>query len=435
MIEAFPKADSSRERSALLLILVAHIAACCLSLIYVFGNYSYPEIFAFDRAQLYPALLNIIPLVICGAIFAFSRFSPGYLLGFTFYTMVLGYLWLAKFSLLQYDHSLGSISALFALLAFLAPALLVNSPIRRWGTLSETALDRVLSLILLLAAAIVGIGMLYNFRIVSIDDIYKFRLTLKFPVPLRYAIGIFSNALLPFAFACYFMLGKRWRAAATLLLLLLFYPITLTKLALFSPLWLLMLACLAEFFEARTAVILSIFLPLSLGIALASLAQNGLLSMDNVIEYFGPVNFRMIAIPSISLDLYSDYFSKHDLTYFCQITLLKPFTNCPYSDPLPYLLFKNYPFGFANASLFATEGVASVGLKWAPLSTFACGLVVAFANRLCAGLPPTFILLSAGVLVQVFVNVPMSTTLLSNGAAFLFALWYVTPREVFTKKP
>jgi hypothetical protein len=36
--------------------------------------------------------------------------------------------------------------------------------------------------------------------------------------------------------------------------------------------------------------------------------------------------------------------------------------------------------------------------------------------------------LSGGVLPQIFLNVPFSTTLLSHGALVLFLLWYITPR-------
>jgi hypothetical protein len=35
------------------------------------------------------------------------------------------------------------------------------------------------------------------------------------------------------------------------------------------------------------------------------------------------------------------------------------------------------------------------------------------------------------VLPHIFLNVPFSTTLLSNGAAVLFLLWYITPRDMF----
>jgi hypothetical protein len=50
-----------------------------------------------------------------------------------------------------------------------------------------------------------------------------------------------------------------------------------------------------------------------------------------------------------------------------------------------------------NASLFATEGVASVGVLLAPISAFICGLVVALANRLSAGLPCRFVLISGAL--------------------------------------
>jgi hypothetical protein len=81
-----------------------------------------------------------------------------------------------------------------------------------------------------------------------------------------------------------------------------------------------------------------------------------------------------------------------------------------------------YAFGNFNASLFATEGIASVGLVLAPLSALVCGLVIALSNRLSSGLPPRFVLLSGGVLPQIFLNVPFSTTLLSNGRCALPAL-------------
>jgi len=84
-----------------------------------------------------------------------------------------------------------------------------------------------------------------------------------------------------------------------------------------------------------------------------------------------------------------------------------------------------------NASLFATEGIASVGPKLAPLSALACGMVIGLANRLSAGLPPRFILLSGGLLLQILLNVPLTTSLLSNGAAVLFLLWSIMPREIF----
>ena len=51
--------------------------------------------------------------------------------------------------------------------------------------------------------------------------------------------------------------------------------------------------------------------------------------------YFSIVNFRLVAIPSNSLDVYNDFFSRHDHTYFCQISILRRFMSCPsYQEPL-----------------------------------------------------------------------------------------------------
>jgi hypothetical protein len=147
--------------------------------------------------------------------------------------------------------------------------------------------------------------------------------------------------------------------------------------------------------------------------------------------YFSIVNFRLVAVPSNALDVYNDFFSRHDPTYFCQISILKRFMHCPYQEPLWVMMEKAYNLGNLNASLFATEGVASVGLLLAPVATFGCGLVMALGNRLSAGLPPSFILLSSGVLVPILLNVPLSIVLNTHGAAILFLLWYITPRRIF----
>ena len=73
-----------------------------------------------------------------------------------------------------------------------------------------------------------------------------------------------------------------------------------------------------------------------------------------------------------------------------------------------------------------------MGLLWAPVAAFGCGLVLALGNRLSTGLPPRFILLSSAVLLPILLNVPLSIVLNTHGAAILFLLWYITPRTIFT---
>lgn len=412
------------------LLIHAHIIICCLSLVYVAEFYAYLEMVLFDQSRIFVAALSVMPVAALSILFAFSRFSFGYVLGFYFYTMILGYLWILPFSGLNYDHRLAAASAFASAIAFLVPALFIASPIRQRYTLSPQALHRLPSFILVLATLVIAAGAVYNFKLVSLSEIYDFRNELQFPAWLGYLMGTTSSALLPFAFACFVSRGDRWRAALSLVLLIMFYPITLTKLMLFAPAWLLILALLSELFESRTSVVLSLFVPVTVGVILATLSKLEALPFDLVRFYFGSVNFRMMAVPSSALDYYNDFFSRNDITHFCQISFLKLIIECPYSDPLSIVMEKTYQLGNFNASLFATEGIASVGQILAPISAFVCGLVIAFGNRLAAGLPPKFILLSGGVLPQVFLNVPLSTTLLTNGASILVLLWYVTPRDI-----
>lgn len=95
---------------------------------------------------------------------------------------------------------------------------------------------------------------------------------------------------------------------------------------------------------------------------------------------------------------------------------------------------KAYGLGNFNASLFATEGIASVGPLLAPIPVLACGLVIALANRISSDLPARFILVSSSIFPQILLNVPLTTSLVSHGAVVLFLLWYLTPRSVFASQ-
>jgi len=428
-----PASRRPAVRPGLAVLLGLHIVVCCLSLIQVARFYPKPQIVLFDTVHLSAAVANVVLFATVSVLFILARFSFGYFLGFYFYTMILGYIWLVEFSKLHYDHTTAAISAVASAIAFLVPALFITSPVRQRFVPSARTFDRLLSLILILAAVTVAVGSLYNFRLVGLGEIYDFRAEIAFPAWLRYSIGATSSALLPFAFACFAMHGNRWRAAAALLLLLSLYPLTLTKLTLFAPFWLLFLAALSSLLKPRTAVLLSLLLPMLAGVLLTVPVAAGAFAYDRIMNVFGAINFRMVAYPSVALDVYNDFFSRHEYTHFCQIQLLKPFMSCPYNEYLSVVMAKAYDLGNLNASLFATEGVASVGPILAPLAALACGLVISLGNRLSAGLPARFILLSAGLFPQVLLNVPLATTLLTNGAALLFLLWYVTPRAMFEK--
>ena len=349
------------ERLVLAILLGCHAVTCCISLALVAPHHFTFHIF-YDPLQLPGAIAVVAAFAVVAYVFTIVPFSFGYLVSFYFFTVVLGYLWLNSYSDLNYDHRLGGLSAAASWIAFAAPALLIRGPIRQRFSIPPAAFDRFLMLILAVGAATVAVGALYSFKVVSLDDIYDFREDLRLPRLLNYGIGITSNALLPFAFACFVIRRNYLRAALALILMLLFYPITLSKLTFFAPAWLVATAILSRIFTIRLAVVISLFAPLLAGVLLLVLfGKPGL-------AYFDLVNFRMIAMPSNAIDIYNDFFFTHDPTYFCQITLLKQIMPCPYQEQLSLVMAKAYDLGNFNASLFATEGIASVGTLFAPVS-------------------------------------------------------------------
>lgn len=416
--------DGTSSRLALWVLIGCLTIVCCLSLIQV-ADYE-PHIF-YDGSRLSYAVRSVAAFYLVSLLFVFSRFSFGYFVGFHLYAMVLGFLWLSSFSKFHYDQRLAALSAATSAVLFLLPALLINTPFRQVFALTAQNLERLLNAILLLTLVTLAIASSYNFRLTSLAHIYDYRDELHLPRLLGYLIGIISSALLPFAFACYLALGRRRRAVFVLLLMLLFYPVMLSKLALFAPVWTVAVLALSRLFRARTTTILLVLLPMLLGLVLAGIFPHRPLAR----AIFTLINIRMDATPASAMDVYSEFFANHPLTHFCQVSILKPLMHCPYQEPLSVILEKAYALGNLNASLFATEGIASVGPYFAPLTALICGLVIAAGNRASAGLPPRFILVSAALFPQILVNVPLTTTLLSHGVAILFLLWYVVPRGIF----
>lgn len=418
------------SKPALAILVLLHSAVTCLSLIKVATFQSYIH---FSGERVWIAVAIAVAFSIVSLLFAVARFSFGYFAGFYFYTMILGFLWIDVFSDYSYPRLPAGLSGAASLVFFLLPALFIRAPFRQFVALSPTRFEHLLTLILAISIGTIVVAATYNFRLVSIGHIYDYRDSLEFPGAVRYLTGWVSSTLLPFAFACYWLLGYRWRAALVLVLLLFFYPITLTKFAFFTPAWLIVLAALSRLLEARTSVIASIFVPMFLGLIVIVSTDASLMSVPG--KYFDLVNIRMMATASSALDIYNDFFASHPLTWFCQISVFKPLTHCPYQAPIAVVMQDTYGFGNLNASLFATEGVASVGLYLAPLTALASGFVLALGNRTSEGLPPRFVLMSAGVLPHVLLNVPLSVAMLTHGTFLLFLLWYVMPRSLFEREP
>jgi hypothetical protein len=424
----------SPNQLRLIVLNCVYVAACCLSI--VLTALAFPEYhILFDARAAAGAVIVVLVFAAAMPLFALAPFSFGYVTGFYLYVMVAGYLWLNAFSEFAYNHTLTGLSAAASALAFLLPALFVSSPLPQIYVLSPKALDRILILILVLSAATVAVGASYNFMFVDIENIYEYREKLEFPRSLLYLFGITSTALLPFAFAMFVEKRALWHAAAVLLLLVLFYPVTLTKTAFFAPAWLLVMLAVSRFVQPKVTVTITMLAPVAIGLVLLGLYNAGLSRFEAAPSYFRVVNLRMIAIPSLAMDYYNYFFARHDLTFFCQVRIVKAVMGCVYQDELPMVIYKAFGIGGNfNASLFSTEGIASVGPFFAPLTALVCGLTFGLGNRMSAGLPPRLILISGAMAAQTFLNLPLTIGMVTYGGAVLFLLWYVTPRAMFESK-
>ena len=372
--------------------------------------------------------LTLIPICLTAAIgvaLAFARFTFGYFVGFYLFAMMAGYFWLNAFSTLDYDHPKALIASTVAIVAFLLPVLTIRKPLPR-PDLSSTWLDGVPDAVIGFAAALLIYCTLDDPHFDGLNDVETYRAAIERPKLIQYAIGNLTGALIPFSVAYAIMRDRKQIAAALCLISMMYYPVTLTKTSLMAGPFIVFMAILSSRIEPRMASILSLLVPVAIGIA--SVAGINVHHLDVVRHaIFGILDFRLLAIPSSSLDHYFEFFNHHQLTGFCQISFLKPLMACPYSDQLSVVFAKQYGMGNMNASLFATEGVASVGTTWMPLSALACGFIVAIANRVSSGLPPRFILTSGAMIPITLINIPLSTALLSNGFALLMLLWWLTP--------
>ena len=413
---------STRRDAILALLFGAFLILTCVSLTEVLHN-SVP-----GHPLFWQAAASVLALALLIPLFMRARFSFGYIVGFNFYCMIAGFMWLSHFVGGGYDHAQARWSVAASLLLLLMPLLFQVAPLRPRFTFSPRMMNRLLLAVLVLTLAVLAWNAHFGFALVSTVEADRLRGTLSRPAVLSYIDGWLVGALLPFTFAWFATHRRYGMAALTIALIAAFYPILLNKTVAFASAWLPLLFILFSLFEARRATVLSLLLPLLAGLIVVGLTYLGLPKQIYALVY-GGVNYRMLAFPAMALDRYIDFFSSHDLTHFCQIGIVRSFTGCPYQFQLGAEMEQHYHMGNLNGSLFATEGIASVGPILAPLSALACGLILSIGNSVSAHLPKRLVVTSAGVTMQVLVNVPLSATLLSNGLLLLFLLWYVTPAE------
>ncbi|WP_051379815.1 hypothetical protein [Bradyrhizobium murdochi] len=395
----------------------------CVSMVLVSRDVEAAHHIAFDSRAMLPAAFSVAAFSLCAYLMFSSNNAFSVAVSFYLFAITAGYLWLSFFTQLSYDHATARLSAVAMWAAFAIPALTINRSLKFRDFLTIKQMD-LISVFLICASAVIALrGYFLGFHFVGFIEGDPLRNTLILPTWMRYAVPILTTAALPFCCA-WLLFRKRYiLALVALTVCLAYYPITLHKTALMTPIWLVFISILLKLVRWRVAVVLSLLIPLAIGLAALAVAP----------LYYTPIfrviNFRMLAIPASALDHYFHYFSTHPLTNFCQISIIGKLLNCSLPDQLGVLLAQEYKTGNYNASLLATEGIASVGPYVAPVSAFFCGLVFAAANLVSNRLNPSFVILSGAAMLPAIMNVPLSTVALTHGGIVLVILWMLTPSD------
>lgn len=407
------------DRAVVTALSWSFLALLSVSMIFVSQDVEAAYHIKFDPRDAWRAALSVCAFACCIPLIAASRAPLGFAASFYLLSVAAGYLWLSYFTPLEYDHTLARFSVVASWVAFALPAVFIaKRPTVRDDLITRQQMHIVCGGLIFLSAAILVYGYLTSFLL---GPIIGEQLRGTFPTWMRYAVGISTSTLLPFSYAWFYTEKKYAIAAAVLALLLAFYLIALNKTVMLAAFWLIFLTVLLKLTSWRVSVVLSLLLPTIIGLIVKGVDP------DAFSYTFRLINFRMLAIPASGIDHYNHFFSTHPVTYFCQISVIGRAFNCALSDPLAVRMANEYATGNYNASLLA-EGIASLGVYLAPISAILCGGVIALGNSASARLEPGFVLLSGAMLIQLLMNIPLSTVMVTHGGVLMFGLWLLTPR-------
>jgi hypothetical protein len=308
-----------------------------------------------------------------------------------------------------------------------ASALPIRLPI---APISPKIMDRIaLALAAQLIVAVL-LGASYNFSLVNFRDASELRDDIiELPPTLAYLTFMNICAICPYLVAWFYYRKAMVLAALVVFLSLAFFPITLLKFALLSGPLVFMTLVATRIFPLRVVAVASILIPLAAGVMWESAA------MEQGDLTFAFYNMRLVALPASILDHYLEFFRENPYTYFCHVGLLKGYMDCPYTEQLSVVLAERFKLGNMNASFLATEGVAALGPQFMPAAAAMGGLAIAVGKGLARGLPERFVLVSGFLAPILFLNIPLTTFMLTGGYFGLVLLWMITPREGWAAAP
>jgi len=143
------------------------------------------------------------------------------------------------------------------------------------------------------------------------------------------------------------------------------------------------------------------------------------------------VHARIFGVPQLILGQYYAFFEQHPLTWWSHINGIDAFVNFPYTLDVPYTtgwFYYAIPVGL-NSGMWIEDGIGAAGIGGVPIVTVIAAAVFWVFDSVCARIPPRFVASASAVIAIDFMNVPLTTTLITGGWGLLALAIYLMPPQ------
>lgn len=271
-------------------------------------------------------------------------------------------------------------------------------------------------------------------KIVGLAQVYDVRLAARHIAaasPLAsYASTLAGDALNPLLMALGIASRRRWLFASGLIGQILIYSTAAMKSVLLSPLIVVGVYFLARKYGSSIAARLSFGLtPTCIVLAAGSAKVIGGIAFSIATM----VLFRTLAIPGIEMAEYYDFFNHFPKTFYSQVTGVNWLLTNPYKLSLGREVSAQYlgnSVPNANASFFAMDGIASLGLPGVIVISIICALVFLAIDSCAIDLKLEFVAAALAYTAISLTNVSLFSTLLGNGLLLLMLIFAYMPERV-----
>lgn len=344
---------------------------------------------------------------------------------------------------LQADEALRLLLLMFGCLSLLQ--LIYYVPLLRLAQLrvSVRAYWWVFYSVMALLGAYIAASLASNLKFIGIAEmIYASRIDATEMVAraggsalLWYVVGWYIGMFLPVAFAAAVARRSALTAALVIACYLFLFGVTGTKTVLLAGLILWGLSQLVRLRQAwfSTGFVVGLSLLLLIPVAFEPFGDLGETMQT---WYVALVHARIFGEPQLILAQYYAFFQQHPLTWWSHITGVDAMVNFPYAKDVPYTTgFYYYAIAVGlNSGMWIEDGIGAAGIGGVFIITVVAAAVLWLFDSMSARAPARFVACASAVVAIDFLNVPLTTTLITGGWAPLALAIYLMPPEAAAER-